>query len=273
MVDPIWMRPAIGQLFRGGVSYKCYLQQIALVGLFRKRAEDVSIYKYLLKAGSFNLIDEPTDITSFHFPTDGRDYMVEFKGLGDFFQPMNGWSDFLLEQLRLIANPKYLAIADSPASVPIGICVRLGNDFKEPILVDGKIRGMRKTPIDWFVAVLKKLRIAIGYDAKAYIVSDGTPQQLSKLLQQPNVEFVRPGAAISDLLLLSRSRVLLASGASTFAAWGAFLGQMPSATHPGQPLQCWKIEPQNAQYIAEVDCNNIDGEFIRQATVALTNCR
>lgn len=251
------------------MDYKSYLRQIALVDLFRKNLNDVSFFYYLSKALKLNLINEPIDITAFRLPADGKDYLIEFKGVGDFFQPLNGQSGFLLEQLRLIANPKYLAIADTPSSIPIGICVRLGNDFKEPVVVDGKIRGLRKTPIDWFVTVLKELRLAIGYDAKAYVVSDGTSQQLSKLLAQPNVEFVRPGTAISDLLLLSRSRVLLASGASTFAAWGAFFGQMPSATHPGQPLQWWKIEPQNGQYMSEIDCNHIDEAFIRQAAVAL----
>ena len=272
MVAPLWFRPAIGQLFRGGVSYESYLRQVTLVGLFHKTPSEIGLLKYLSMVPRLKVIGEPADIMSMPsaaLAPDGTDYLVQFEEPGLLFQPLNGHSTFLLKRLRSITNQRYLSIADGPSSVPIGICVRLGNDFGAAVAVDGRITGLRKTPIAWFVTMLQEIRTAVGYPARAYVVSDGTPQQLSGLLSLPNVEFVRPGSAIGDLLLLSRSRVLLASGASSFAAWGAFLGQMPGATHPGQPLQWWKLEPQNAQYLGEIDCNNIDGEFMRQAAVAL----
>jgi hypothetical protein len=84
-----------------------------------------------------------------------------------------------------------------------------------------------------------------------------------------NVEFVRPGTAISDLLILSRGKVLLASGSSSFAAWGAFLGQMPSATHPGQPLSDWNIVPEKGQFIGEVNPGSPPREFLDQARSCL----
>src|SRR5688572_26703309 len=276
MVAPVWIRPAVGQLFRGGISYDSYVRQIVLAGLFQKRPGDIGFLRYLSMASTLQVTSEPLDITSKTFLAScdtRKNCVVEFQGLDNFFQPLNGRSALLLERLRSITRARYLSLADAPSSVPIGICVRLGNDFGAPVLVDGRITGLRKTPTPWFVTVLKALRASVGFDARAYVVSDGTPQQLSELLAQPNVEFVRPGTAIGDLLLLSRAQVLLASGASTFAAWGAFLGQMPSATHPGQPLKWWKIEPQHGQYCGEVDGDDIDAEFMSQATVALTGGR
>lgn len=273
MVAPVWFRPAVGQLFRGGVSYGSYLRQIMLAGLFRPGPDDIGLgrYAYLRLTRGLTVVGEPPDLLATDWPSSwpNDDCLVTFEGVGAFFEPLNGHAPLLLERLRSIAHPRYLALADAPPDVPIGICVRLGNDFAEPVAVDGRITGLRKTPVDWFVTMLRAVRVAAGRRARAYVVSDGTPAQLSALLAEPDVTFVRPGTAIGDLLLLSRARVLLASGASTFAAWGAFLGQMPSATHPGQPLRWWKIAPARGQYCDEVDCHDIDGEFLRQAVQAM----
>ena len=76
----------------------------------------------------------------------------------------------------------------------------------------------------------------VGYPAQALVESDGTKEELEPLLKLGNVEFVRPGCAISDLLILARSQVLMASGSSAFSAWASLLGQMPTSSHPGQSL-------------------------------------
>ena len=114
------------------------------------------------------------------------------------------------------------------------------------------------------------IRQAVGYPSAAYIVSDGTRAQLAELLSLENVHLVRPGSAISDLLVMSKSRVLLASGSSSFAAWGAFLGQMPTASHPGQAMiPEWRLTAERGQFLAEFDPKNPAHEFIAQARLAL----
>lgn len=272
MVTPVWFRPAMGQLLRGGISYDSYLRQIMLVGLFRRDVDELGGLSVRLRARGLASVTAPEDLAHTvpppHWPPDN--YVVDFAGVGSFFEPLNGHAEFLHRRLRAITHPRYLALADAPAEIPIGICVRLGNDFAAPSVVDGRVTGLRKTPMRWFVSVLRALRASAGANAKAWVVSDGTPAQLAELLAEPEVTFVRPGTAIGDLLLLSRAKVLLASGASTFAAWGAFLGQMPSATHPGQPLRWWRFDPRAGQYCGEVDGDAIDPEFLRQAATAIT---
>lgn len=168
-----------------------------------------------------------------------------------------------------MTRPRYVRLADSFCDAPIALCVRCGNDFSDPGEGTRLLGPRDKTPVAWFARCLDLIRAEAGHPVKAVVVSDGTRAQLQELLARDNVVFARPGSAISDLLILAHARILVAAGASSFAAWGAFLGQMPSISHPGQPLSAWRIVPANGQYMGEFDPNKPDLEFLRQATAAL----
>lgn len=270
VVSPVWTRPALGQILRGGVDSRSYLRQLVLFRLFVKRAGDLGVLEGFVKTRRMPVLPEPKDLAIFlQLDVEGQDVNVVFQGYERYFEPLNGWSDFLLSELRAITRPAYLALADATANVPIGICVRCGNDFLEPEESCERLLPGQKTPISWFVRCLELVREVAGFPVQAFVVSDGTPRQLKKLLAMENVKFVRPGSAISDLLILSRAKVLLASGSSSFAAWGAFLGQMPGATHPGQPLSDWKITPSQGQFLGEVNLTDPPQEFLSQVARAL----
>lgn len=268
VITPIWARPAIGQLIRGGVDYQSYLRQIALWGLFQKRKEDIGLLRAYFKTYRMPCIDEPNDLHHFS-PTIKNSKMIFQYKISDNFQPLNGWSEFLHDELRTITKPKYLALADKQKSIPIGIVVRCGNDYDEPPSDRALLKPGEKTPIRWFVNMLKMIRTEMGADIDAYIVSDGTKKQLAELLALKNTHFVRPGSAISDLLTIARAKILIAAGTSTFSAWASFFGQMPSASHPGQPLTSWGLVPERHQFIGEVDPQNPTPEFINQVKQAL----
>lgn len=273
MISPVWVRPAVGQLFRGGIDYSAYLRQLVLFGLFHKREGDLGLLRGALRLLKNPVVAEPEDNNkNSEQYGKGISQIVVFKGLECHFKPLQGFSDYLHNELIEITNPCYLSIVNRYPSVPIGMCIRCGNDF-DPCPVDREIlKPGEKTPIEWFVQVLALIRKEIGYPVAAYIVSDGTRDQLQKLLSLENVILVRPGSAISDLLVMSKSKILLASGSSSFAAWGAFLGQMPTVSHPGQNMrQEWQITPEKGQYLSEFNYNKPDYEFLKQVKVALAN--
>src|SRR5437868_12734688 len=62
VVTPIWARPAIGQVIRGGVDYQSYIRQIALWGLFQKREGDLGFLQGYFKTRRMMFIDEPTNL-------------------------------------------------------------------------------------------------------------------------------------------------------------------------------------------------------------------
>jgi hypothetical protein len=263
MISPVWIRPAAGQLLRGGIDYHSYLRQLILFGLFQKRSGDLSVPGGIIRTLWATRCKEPEVPRELADKNLHRNTVVVFEGWQNHFTPLNGWHDFLYRELRAITRQKYLNFADSIGDVPIGICVRSGNDFAEPSTMNyGPLAYGEKTPLGWFVESLRLIRKTTGFPAKAYVVSDGTRAQLGPLLDMESVRFVRPGSAVSDLLVLSRSRVLLASGASSFAAWGAFLGQMPSISHPGQPLTSWGITAGRCQFMGVFNPLFQSGDFL-----------
>jgi len=111
------------------------------------------------------------------------------------------------------------------------------------------------------------VRDIAGYSARAVVVSDGTEQDLAPLLELENVEFLRPGCAITDLLILARAKVLIASGGSSFSAWASFLGNMPTISYPGQSLEWFKLKSDDNHFVGEFNYNSpseVFGEQVRE---------
>ncbi len=272
MINPIWLRPAVGQLFRGGIDYHSYLRQLVLFGLFRGNPANLSLLSGFIRTRGGRLLDEREVLRNPSVPMSGPDrkVVVVFKDLDGFFDPLHGRHDFLLTELRAIVREKYLRLVESVGEVPVGICVRCGNDYREPSNLDyGPLGRADKTPLKWYMATLELIRKAVGKPVRAVVVSDGTREVLRPLLEMEQVTFARPGAAISDLLILSKAKVLLTPGASSFAAWASFFGQMPSASHPGQPLAVWGLRSTRGQFMGELNPDDPAREFLRQAAAAV----
>lgn len=266
MLAPQWVQPRIGPLIRGGIDIRAYHRQILLWGLFRNPPGTVRRLPKLYALLTLTSVEEPPQIDE---PYGGgstvRNAVVTFRGAGTLFECLNGSERFLLHSLQEITKPVWLELVASFGSVPIGINVRLGNDFRVARSAEEyQTRGALKTPMSWFVASLKRIRDTIGYPARALVVSDGTREELRPLLDLDNVEFVRPGCAISDLLILARSQILLASGGSSFSAWASFLGQMPTISHPGQPMSWFRLRNRHGYHIGEFDPASPDQAFMEQ---------
>jgi hypothetical protein len=107
--------------------------------------------------------------------------------------------------------------------------------------------------LSWFRRTLDVIRSRLGYVARAVIVSDGSPEDLRELLSMENTSLLRPGCAISDLLVLANAHVLLASGGSTFSAWASFLGRMPTLSLPGQSLTWFGLGGPDGPYVGAFD--------------------
>jgi len=112
---------------------------------------------------------------------------------------------------------------------------------------------MLRTPISWFIESLEYIRRIAGFPLKAYIVSNGKQEEFKELLSLKNVFFLNNRSAIVDLLILSKAKILIGSGGSSFSAWAAFLGQMPTITYPGQSLTWFNLTNKNGFYLGELD--------------------
>jgi len=264
MLSPNWVQPRIGPLFRGGIDLGAYHRQILLLGLFGESENMVTGFnKYYAKC-IYKKLPEPNDFKQKLFKIPDGDNVITFMGDGDRFANLNGMDELLYKYIREITRPRWLEFSDQFKSIPIGINIRLGNDFKTPTKVDDHYENeATKTSVQWFVESLKLIRMALGFDAAAYIVTDGSADDISELLLLPNTHFVRPGCAISDLLILSRAKILLRSGGSSFSAWASFLGQMPTISHEGQSMKEFNMINKYGYYTGEFMPNNPNPHFIK----------
>ena len=257
----MWFRPSLGHLLRQTVPLHQYLGRIALVGLFRRDPQDLSFLALpWLRLKFFGKAFRERAITpSSVFEPGHGDSLVLIDGRVDHFGDLNIHQARLKQDFYRIVASRHLDRVSAMPSFPIGINLRLGKDFLPPPLSHSLSEGyqwvgwLQQTPLAWFIETLQLIRKHSGWCVPAVVVSDGTAHQLSQLLQLPETYHLSPSNAVIDLLVLSKTQLLLGSGSSTFSAWAAFLGQQPAFTAPGHPFTNLKLEPLAGQMIASFD--------------------
>ena len=269
MLSPQWVQipPRIRPLLLGGIDLRCYNHQQLLIGLFKKRAREIGGIRRIWLQCVADKEPEPDRFDYLKNETINimTERIIVFEGDNSRLSKLNGWDQFLYEEIRAMTRYRWLKVVDRIQDVPIGINVRRGKGFTDPKSdTDFYTRGAVRTPLPWFVESLRVIREVLGFPAKAFVVSDGTEKDLKDLLSLENVVFLRPGCAISDLLVLSKARILIASGGSSFSAWASFLGQMPTISHPGQSLTWFKLVNRKGYYVGEFDPTSPPQPFIDQ---------
>ncbi|MFZ1574941.1 MAG: hypothetical protein WAT36_06860 [Chromatiaceae bacterium] len=272
VISPIWFRLSVGTLLRGGIDYPSYLRQIALWGLFDTRPGDLGVVAGRWRARHYPVIHEDALADLPVAPLPNMNARILFDRPWYSFEPLFGWEAYLLKELRFITRLPHLDVVDAVRGPFVGINIRCGKDFKPPPEVGefyDRVGWLQRTPVSWYVECLNAIRDACGHPVAAILVSDGSVDMLEDILRMENVYFLRPGRATTDLLMLARARVLLASATSTFSAWAAFLGGMPVANAPGHPLTEWGISQSSDRYVGDFDPRKSDGLFLRQAAQRL----
>ena len=255
MLGPRWAQLAIGDFINRKPRFYHDLflphpQQIYGVG--RKRVEWFAVRSA-----------EPQ--TGFSWP-ENHAGLVVFEGEKDFFERLHGWEAFVMRELCAITRKKWLDRATEVGPIPIGLHVRRGDFSEANSPSDFVYRGAVRTPVQWFAQSLEQVRRALGYCAPAVVFSDGNPSELRGLMRLKETRLVQTGSAIGDLLALSRSQVLLASGGSTFSAWASFFGKMPTIAVPGQSLTWYKLRSTDTHFQGPFEPDAPSDLFLRQVS-------
>jgi len=167
--------------------------------------------------------------------------IVEFRGMEDKFAPFLQDHELICGELLRIARPQHLKALDNPHPAPIAIHVRRGDFVQQDSYSDMVQSNNSLLPLEWYMDALRAVRSATKQELAADVFSDGTPEELAPLFSLPGVRRVDYGSGLGDMLGLSRSKLLIASG-STFSMWGSYLGQVPTIWHPGKLLQHLLLE-------------------------------
>lgn len=203
-----WSRLRLGPLLRLERSKRLYL------GSFRRDPLPSRLRLLMLCAARTPICDPPL------FPVARRHaagVLYVFDRLGG--EPSDPFRDLIPYRSTIIANfhamlaDRIRVRLDGLESPVIGIHVRRG-DFN---------RSAWFTPIEHFCDRLRALRAVAGCELPATIFSDGSNADLAPLLAMPNVRRSGEQPDVIDLILLSRSRIIVPSRASTFGMLAGFL--------------------------------------------------
>lgn len=273
MLWPDWVSLRLGPLLKGGADYRTFLGKIYLLRNFQPCAGYVTGFKKARVLYSCAPIAETdwqtSEVRGAPLVRD-RNKVVVFRGDSRHFLDLQGAHREILAALRDMTQPDILHEVDHLALPPIALNIRRARDFKEARSpADFVSKGGLRTPLDWFAACLQSIRRRAGYPVGAFVISDGEDQDLGPVLGLPEVRRIRTSTAIADLLLLSRARVILGSGGSSFSAWGAFLSQAAIFTIPGQSMTWFSLEQASRGPVGVFDPDSPDAAALEQICAAL----
>jgi hypothetical protein len=114
----------------------------------------------------------------------------------------------------------------------IGIHIRMG-DFRK-LAKDEEFgqAGAVRTPEKYFIDVINSIRNLYGSNLRVSIFSDGHKNELNNILTLPEVYLVEDNNDLVDLLLLSKSKIIVTSAGSSFSYWAGFISDAPLIKHP-----------------------------------------
>lgn len=127
----------------------------------------------------------------------------------------------------------------------IGVHIRRG-DFKI---------GNQTTPLSYFINAINLIRKNTSAVLPVTVFTDAEKSELKEILDLPHIEIAEDKADILDILLMSKSRILILSQSSTFSYWAAFL----SDAFVIIPFNDWQhqIRKESKNY-AEIKWNEAD---------------
>ncbi|OLE51005.1 MAG: hypothetical protein AUG51_24865 [Acidobacteria bacterium 13_1_20CM_3_53_8] len=142
------------------------------------------------------------------------------------FNQIPHWADYfkgIKEHRKLILNRLYSMLEEKHREELAGL-ESPGEDFAKV--------GHVRAPFSYFTNAIERLRAVSGKPLPVTIFSDGYDDELEELLKLPHVTRSCATSDVTDLLLLSKARVIIPSPGSTFGYWSAFLSNAAVLHHP-----------------------------------------
>jgi len=252
MLRTFWNQFKVGPPLRRERDKRFYLD------IFKPIAGEIGGFKKWQVYLTYKKICEPEDLK--RLPPSKSNQLVVFEGIKN-FGCLLPFREFVCKELLTAVNDKWLSEVSALGRLPsIGMHIRCG-DFKtanSSLDFQSKNSKFLRTPIDWFVKNLIKLRKLRGENLEAFIVTDGSRRDVKPILDLGNVRLVRTGSAIGDMLTLSCAKVILASGGSTFSGWSAYLRGAMSLSITGMSLR-----KQGLDHAYECDAGEIPSDLVR----------
>lgn len=223
-ISPSWGSFKPGRLLRNDIDKRNYHNIFLQSGITGER-------KLRILAISKQISEDKITNKTIHEPS--WPLVINFRGLGNQMTDILGYNKIVKDELLKIVRPVHLNLANKNEPIAIAVHVRLGDFISsddESYVRQGAINY--RVPIRWYVAIIEKIRKELKDDVHVSVYSDGLDLELEPLLKLDNVVRIKDGNAISDMISLSKAKLLIASN-STFSLWASYLGQVPTIWFPG----------------------------------------
>jgi len=230
---PTWFQPRVGPFLRREKDKRLYFDLFSRPSYYVGGIRKLRLLRAAERISEATINDDPAALAT----TGERNRIVEFSGMGGYFQSILTDHDLVRRELINMTRPHHKRSLAFDFSGSVSVHVRMG-EFTVPSDASVLKTGAEnlRHPMSWYAEQVTRIRRACGRDITAYVFSDGTDEELAELLALPNTRRMFFGSSLGDLLALSRAEVLVASG-STFSMWASYLGRMPVIWHTGQIRQ------------------------------------
>lgn len=247
-IEARWFAVRNAGFLRGGIDYRNLLGKIFLYNNFKSDPEAINelyleIQSRFRGGVSFkkHYLSNLWELKKNCFLD--RDWIIYRSDKSHCFSDLAEHRDSIKQKLEhLYKNSLHCKSFDEPF---IAVNYRSGNDFR-PHADKG---SQSKTDLNWFVYAVSCVRQQYG-NLPVHIISDGAPHHLAHIAGGiEGCQIQKFGTAVEDLQLLSKARVLLASGNSSFSAWASFLSGADTFSSKDTPLDRWQINAANLNQI------------------------
>jgi hypothetical protein len=210
-----WVHIPVGSILRGDKSLRWYK------GFFLTKG---SSYLYTLNQNIpviSNIEDKPVNtITRYRF--------IAIPTLSDLIQLKDERMVLKTAFFKMI-KPNIARQIHQMKPPIVGIHIRRG-DF---------VKIKTETNLNYFISIITEIRKIKGENLAVTIFSDGHEHELESILKLPEVALFKTINDLADLVIMSRSKILVTSHASSYSYWAAFISDGLIIHHPDSwVLQC-----------------------------------
>ncbi|MBS1596782.1 MAG: alpha-1,2-fucosyltransferase [Bacteroidetes bacterium] len=149
----------------------------------------------------------------------------------DYFEGLRENRELVIELFWKMINKSILRKLETLPVPCIGVHIRMGDFRKLKEGEDFKKTGAVRTPEDYFIEIINAIRRINNSELPVCVFTDGYREEIPKLLSLKRIEVIEGNKDIVDMLLLSKSKIIVASAGSTFSYWAGFLSDSPLIMH------------------------------------------
>jgi hypothetical protein len=157
------------------------------------------------------------------------------------FSSIPSWKDYFMQLrdhrqtvcvlLHRLINKKIKEELEMLARPWIGVHIRMGDFRKLNEGEDFSKVGTVRTPETYFINTIERIRALYGTPVPVSVFTDGYKHEFEKLFTLPDINMIEGNKDLTDMLLLSRSKVIVTSAGSSFSYWSGFLSNAPIILH------------------------------------------